>query len=83
MAFIDVDEFITLADDKTTLKSVLKNQAYTQFDNIRMNWVIYSGGEDLYGDLNVPVYKRFTNRLYASKCTKSFVNCSRHCDVMI
>lgn len=86
MIFIDIDEFICMRCNKT-LKQLLSNEQYLQFDAIVVNWCVFSDSGQIYGDLSVPVWERFTEKSIVNDewqhTVKSFVNCRTSNDVYI
>lgn len=82
VAIIDVDEFIVFADKTKSIREIMSNPGYIDYDNVRLNWVLYGDNDCLYGDLSKPVYERITKKSsYKTALAKSIVNC-HHSDVL-
>lgn len=56
---LDVDEFVTIVDKDKTISDILSNEKYNDFIGVRLNWIFYSDNNEIWGDLNIPVYERF------------------------
>ncbi len=58
--FIDIDEFINLNNQYTSIKEFLNDKLFYDTDVIRLKWKIFGDGDLITRDINIPVYKGIT-----------------------
>lgn len=70
VTYIDIDEFITFNDNITNIKQFVNLPEFKNTNVIRIDWQLYDDNDVICGDVNVPVYERFTR-----VATKKFRKC--------
>ena len=78
IAFIDMDEFVTIVEDGKGIKDIMSNPEYSKYDNVRLNWVFLSNQQEIMADLGIPIWERILDRVdhdVEKWVAKSLVNC--------
>ena len=78
LSFYDMDEFLELNDKYKTIQQFLNDKIFKNCQNIKVNWLVFIGNNDLYY-INKPLRKRFNNNnALKNKCIKSTVRGNLH-----
>ena len=57
---IDIDEFLTFADENMTISDFLSQPCFNDTDIIYVNWKCYGDSGKIYREPDIPIYERLT-----------------------
>ena len=66
---VDIDEFLTFADENITINDFLSQSCFNDTDMIYVNWKCYGDSDKIYYEAGIPIYERLTQPIAFDNCT--------------